>query len=162
MKKIMETQGAAETKKLGRLLARELRGGEIIALIGDLGSGKTTFTQGLLDGLGAEGPFTSPTFIIMRHYNKEAPISKSQFPKDSNKINERLEIRNIYHLDAYRVNDKDIMDLGWEEIISDKKNVVIVEWADRVEKILPKDTVRIEFWWLDEKKRRISINSSLI
>ena len=61
-------KSAQETKKLGELLAKELRGGEIISLTGELGSGKTTFAQGVLRGLGAKGPYTSPTFVVMKKY----------------------------------------------------------------------------------------------
>jgi tRNA threonylcarbamoyladenosine biosynthesis protein TsaE len=142
MEKTLETNSASETKKLGHLLARELRGGETIALTGDLGSGKTTLTQGLLEGLGAEGPFTSPTFVVMKEYKLQKTSYKFQV---------------IYHIDAYRVDDKDILDLGWKEITSGTKNVVIVEWANRINEIIPENSVMIDFQWLDEKKRRIKV-----
>lgn len=153
MKKVFITNNFKETQKLGKLLAEELKTGQIICLEGDLGSGKTTFTQGLLKGLKVRGPYTSPTFLIMKHYEKEFPISKSQFPNKSKKI--KSQIQNIYHIDAYRVGPVDILNLGWEEIISDKKNIIIVEWSDRIQKILPKNCLKIKFEWMDQDKRKI-------
>jgi tRNA threonylcarbamoyladenosine biosynthesis protein TsaE len=128
------TTTAKQTQKLGEALAQELKGGKIICLSGELGSGKTTFTQGLLQGLKIKGPYTSPTFVIMKKYKN-----------------------NVYHIDAYRVKDKDILNLGWEEIIRDKNNIVIVEWADRIKKIIPKNSLWIKFEWVGEKEREIRI-----
>ncbi len=138
------TEKFEETKKLGKLLAGELRGGEVICLSGELGAGKTTFTQGLLEGLGAEKPYTSPTFVVMKEYNPPAGGKK------------------VYHIDAYRINEKDLLNLGWEEIVSDQNNISIIEWADRVEKIIPERAVWINFEWLDEKRRRIKIGSRTV
>lgn len=132
MRKKFITENSKQTQKLGELLAKELKGGEIICLSGDLGAGKTTFTQGLLKGLGAKAPFTSPTFVIMKKYKK-----------------------TIFHFDAYRVGAKDILNLGWEEMIADKKNVIIIEWAERIKKIIPKDALWIKLKWVDESKRKI-------
>ena len=132
MKKFI-THDSKETRKLGEMLAQEIQGGCIVCLAGDLGAGKTTFTQGFLQGLKAKGPYTSPTFLIMKKYGK-----------------------NIFHLDAYRVKAKDILQLGWEEMIQDKKNIIIIEWADRIRKIIPPNSVWIKFEWLDENKRQIT------
>ena len=74
------TNNFKETQKLGENLAQKIKTGAIICLQGELGSGKTTFTQGLLKGLGVEGPYTSPTFLIMKEYNLKFPISNFQFP----------------------------------------------------------------------------------
>lgn len=148
------TKNSKETQELGKKLAGQMRGGEVVCLSGELGAGKTTFTQGFLEALGAKGPYTSPTFLIMKQYKKEFPISKSQFPKKS-KIT-KSKIQNIFHIDAYRVNAKDIFNLGWEEIIADKKNVVIVEWAERIKNIIPKNALRINFEWVSEGERKIT------
>jgi tRNA threonylcarbamoyladenosine biosynthesis protein TsaE len=126
-----------QTQKLGELLSRELRGGEVVCLSGDLGAGKTTFTQGLLKGLGAKGPYTSPTFVIMKKYGE-----------------------HIFHIDAYRVGADDILNLGWKEIIADKNNIVIIEWAERVSDIIPKDSLWVNFEWKGEKERKIMFNNS--
>lgn len=143
------TINSKQTQKLGEMLAQELKGGEIICLKGELGAGKTTFTQGLLRGLRIKGPYTSPTFVIMKQYeikNQESVI------KNQNKL------QKVYHFDAYRIEAEDILNLGWEEIVTDRKNIVIIEWANRVEKIIPKKVIWINFEWLDEKKRKISLN----
>lgn len=149
------TTSAKQTRKLGELLAQELKGGRIICLSGDLGSGKTTFTQGLLKGLKVKGPYTSPTFLVMKHYKKEITNYKTQNP---NKIqNPNSKVQNIYHIDAYRVNVKDVLNLGWEELIADSENIIIVEWADRIKKIIPKDCLWVEFEWVGEEERRINL-----
>ncbi|MCX6763681.1 MAG: tRNA (adenosine(37)-N6)-threonylcarbamoyltransferase complex ATPase subunit type 1 TsaE [Candidatus Moranbacteria bacterium] len=134
------TNNSKETQKLGEMLAQEIKGGQIICLTGDLGSGKTTFTQGFLKGLKVKGPYTSPTFLIMKKYDK-----------------------NIYHIDAYRVKAKDILALGWEEMVKDNPpaggSVIIIEWADRLKKIIPTPpaggSIWIKFKWLGENKREI-------
>lgn len=130
------TASSKQTQKLGEILAGEVKGGKIICLSGDLGSGKTTFTQGLLKGLNVKGPYTSPTFVIMKKYKN-----------------------NIFHFDAYRVSDRDILSLGWEEIVADPKNIVIVEWADRIKKIIPKKSLWIYFKWIDNNSRKIILKS---
>ena len=144
------TEKKEETKKLGKLLASELQGGEVICLCGELGAGKTTFTQGLLEGLGAEKPYTSPTFVVMKAYDVKNPPTP-RLRRASKKIN------TVYHFDAYRVEAEDILNLGWEEIIADDENICIIEWADKLKKIVPERAIWIEFEWLDEKRRKISL-----
>ncbi|OGI25224.1 MAG: tRNA (adenosine(37)-N6)-threonylcarbamoyltransferase complex ATPase subunit type 1 TsaE [Candidatus Moranbacteria bacterium RBG_13_45_13] len=141
MKKTYITTNFKQTQGLGEMLAKELRGGEILALTGELGSGKTTFAQGVLKGLGVKGPYTSPTFVVLKHYRI---------------MNYELGIRNVYHIDAYRVGVKDILDLGWEEIIANKKNIVIVEWAEKMKRIVPERAVWISFRHKGKEKRGIS------
>jgi len=151
------TNNSKQTQKLGEMLAREIKGGQVVCLSGELGAGKTTFTQGLLKGLKVKGPYTSPTFLVMKQYKKEISNSKSQIPNKSQ--NPKSKIQNIYHVDAYRVDTKDILDLGWEEIIMDKNNVIIIEWADRISGIIPKDSLWISFEWIDENERKITLSS---
>jgi tRNA threonylcarbamoyladenosine biosynthesis protein TsaE len=137
MQKIFTTNNSRQTQKLGEILATEIKGGKIICLSGELGAGKTTFTQGLLKGLKVKGPYTSPTFVIMKQYKK-----------------------HIFHIDAYRVKSDDIINLGWEEIIANKNNVIIIEWADRISKIITKGALWIEFEWMDKSKRKIIFKSN--
>ncbi len=144
------TSGSGETKRLGGKTAERVRGGGVVCLVGDLGAGKTTFAQGFLKTLGAKGPYTSPTFVVMKNYKKKFPDSNRRHPDKSAFL-------NIYHVDAYRVSAGDILNLGWKEIIADKKNIIIVEWADRVKKIMPRNALWVKFEWLDGKKRRISL-----
>jgi len=68
--------------------------------------------------------------------------------------------KNIFHLDAYRINAKDILNLGWEEIVTNKNNIIIIEWADRIKKIIPKNCLWIKFEWIDENKRKLTFMSS--
>lgn len=142
MEKEFITNSAEETRSFGNLLAKSLKKGSVICLSGELGSGKTTFAQGFLGGFDVPGPYTSPTFLIMKHYEKKS--------EDQN-------IKNIYHLDAYRVEKDDILDLGWEEIISDPESVVIVEWAERINEIIPDDAMWIIFEWIDKDRRKIKL-----
>jgi tRNA threonylcarbamoyladenosine biosynthesis protein TsaE len=136
------------------LLARKVKTGGIVCLSGDLGSGKTTFTQGLLKGLKVKGPYTSPTFVVMKEYHitcniKHKTKNKKTFHAPCSMFHA------VYHIDAYRVNSKDILDLSWEEIIASPQNIVIIEWADRIRDIIPKGSLWIEFEWVDKNERKI-------
>ena len=115
------------------------KAGLILALIGELGSGKTTFVKNFAQVLGIKEKIKSPTFIIFR---------KHKIPK----------LKFLYHFDAYRIKDeKEILNLGWKEIISDPKNIVLVEWADKIKKILPKNCVKINFKHKGKGERAIII-----
>lgn len=139
---IIVTKSAKETRKFGRLLAKKLRRGRPVCLEGDLGSGKTTFVQGLAGGLGVRQRITSPTFVLMRRF---ATAIKR--------------FTHLYHIDCYRIkNPQDLLDIGFKEILEDKNALVVIEWADRVRKILPKKRLTIKFEMVDEKTRRIIIN----
>lgn len=155
MKNPFITKNSAQTRELGQLLAEELGGGEIICLTGELGSGKTTFAQGVLRGMGAKGPYTSPTFVVMKQYKKR--ISNFKFQILNQIQSPKSKILNIYHIDAYRVGTKDILDLGWEEIIAGKNNIVIVEWAERIKSVIPGAAVWLDFKHLKADERKIVI-----
>lgn len=136
------TNSFQETFALGKDFAEVLKGGEAICLFGDLGAGKTTFTQGLLSGLGVKDTVNSPTFVVMKQYTL-----------DDNKNG----IDKVYHIDTYRVEANDIIDLGWEEIITNIKNVTIVEWPEKIENIIPSGAMRFYFKCLDENRRNITL-----
>jgi len=107
----------------------------VFGFVGNLGAGKTTFIQSFAKGLGVKGRLTSPTFVLMKKYG------------------------NLYHLDCYRIKShKDIMALDFQEVVSNFKNVILIEWAEKIKKILPKDTVWIKFKILNKDKRKIEIN----
>ena len=134
------TKSAGETQKVGRFLAGEIKKEKrvegkavIIALEGDLGGGKTTFVQGFAKGLGIKDKITSPTFVIFKKYDF------------------------FYHIDCYRIKDKDLLELDFNEIINNNKNIVIIEWAEKIKKILPKNTLWMKFEYLDKNKRKIII-----
>ena len=155
MKESFTTTNSKQTQKLGEILAKELKGGEIICLSGVLGSGKTTFAQGVLKGLGAKGPFTSPTFVVMKKYKIFSKVRP--FPPPHRRIPQGQTLKNVYHIDAYRVGSKDILDLGWEEIVADKNNIIIVEWAERIKTIVPRNAIWLGFEHLKEDEWEITI-----
>ena len=157
MKNTFITNSSEQTQKLGELLAIELKGGEIVCLSGELGSGKTTFTQGVLKGLGAKGPYTSPTFVVMKHYRIRTPRQGSTFSLSAYTSNSSRSNLSVYHIDAYRIGSKDILDLGWEEIIHDKKNIVIIEWAERIKSIIPKGAIWLKFQHEKGDQRKITV-----
>lgn len=138
MKRIL-SKSDSETKKIACNLAAILNEDKrILCLYGNLGSGKTTFTQGLAQYFGIKR-IISPTFILVRPYK-----IKSIF-------------KLLYHIDLYRLNNlEEIKNLGFDEIISDKKNLVIIEWAENAGIILPKKRIDVRFKWLSENKREIS------
>lgn len=135
---------STQTKKLGTLLAKELSGGEIICLVGDLGAGKTTFTQGLLQGLKIKPPYTSPTFTIIKEYKN----AKSSVMSPRSSI--------VHHIDAYRITDKDLSDLGFADFAGKPDSITIIEWPERIKKIIPTSAIWIKFEWLSEKKRKLT------
>ncbi len=136
------TTSPAQTKKIGERLAREIlkkklkKTAFVIGLKGELGGGKTTFLQGFAKGLGIKERILSPTFVILKRF--------------------KIKSRNFYHIDCYRIQKpKEILDLGFKEIISNPENIVVIEWADRIKKIMPKDSAWIKFDFVDEKTRKI-------
>ena len=151
------TNSFEETQKLGekfakRFFARRPLSEAIIALYGELGSGKTTFTQGLAKGLAIRRRIISPTFIIIRSYNIKYQRSKI---KNTNK-----KLKMFYHIDLYRIrSDEDIEGLGLDEIINDPQNIVAIEWAQKLGRWLPKKRWDVKFEYLGEDKRRIAIQN---
>ncbi len=132
------TQSVAETEALAARLAQTLRGGECIALHGDLGAGKTQFVRGLVRGVGANpGQVSSPTFVLLHVYNGG-----------------RL---TIYHLDAYRVaGPEDFESIGFSELL-EQGGVVVVEWAKRVEALLPPGSISVHIESTGESERKITV-----
>jgi tRNA threonylcarbamoyladenosine biosynthesis protein TsaE len=141
MDKISTTKSAEETKNLGKKLAGEVLSGTLLCLAGDLGSGKTTFAQGFLEGMGASRPYVSPTFVIMKQYDLPKPSASG--------------IERVYHADAYRVEAKDFISLGFAEWCADPKGVVILEWPERVAELLPPRAQKISFRSLSESAREM-------
>jgi len=122
------TTSARETHALGKSLARHLRGGEIIALVGDLGAGKTVLVKGIAQGLGITRRITSPTFLLLRVY----PVR--QHPT----------IRRFVHVDAYRVRHAaELLNIGLDDYLGKPDTITVIEWADRVKKILPHQPITI-------------------
>ncbi len=116
------TNSYEETERVAEELAKSLKGGEVIAMYGDLGAGKTAFVRGLARALGIEGHITSPTFTIMNAYNGRLPL---------------------YHFDVYRIADPDEMyEIGCDEYIG-SDGVCVIEWAELIEDILPDEYIKI-------------------
>jgi tRNA threonylcarbamoyladenosine biosynthesis protein TsaE len=132
---------------------RSVKSAIILALSGDLGSGKTTFIQGLAKGLGIKQRIISPTFIILRTYDIK------QTTKNNGLKTENRKLKTFYHIDLYRLEDNiknELKNLGMGEIMSDPTNVVAIEWAERAKDYLPKSTKWIRFEHLGGDRRRIS------
>lgn len=112
-----------ETRDFGRKLALNLRAGDVVALTGDLGAGKTALTKAIAEGLGVTEMITSPTFTIVCEYHS------GRLP--------------LYHFDVYRVSDPDeLFEIGYEEYFFGQ-GVSVVEWADLIEDLLPRETISI-------------------
>lgn len=150
------TNDFEETRQLGRNIAKNLNGGDIIALYGDIGSGKTTFMQGVAKELGITHKIISPTFVITRiykipsHSKKNIHNKEKRLPKAPDKL---------YHIDLYRLADrKSIQTIGISEILEDQKAIVAVEWAEKANSFfLKKCTISITFEQLENEKRKITI-----
>jgi len=134
------TKSFEETQKIGIEFAKHVLSMDVqktalvLALSGDLGAGKTKFLQGFAQGLGIEEIVNSPTFVIMKRFG------------------------NFYHIDCYRLEKpEEIVELGFQEIISNPENIVAIEWPEKIAGILPKNAVKINFKHLEENKREIMI-----
>ncbi len=137
---IFTTNSFSQTQNLAKDFIKTNKG-RILALYGDLGSGKTTFVQGLGKGLGIKKRMTSPTFLIIKSYDI-----------DNKKIKEKY----FYHIDLYRIkSNDDVLGLELDEIINNKQNIVVIEWPEKLKKILPKNVINVHFEYLSINKRRI-------
>lgn len=131
-----KTTSFKQTKKLANLLARKFlqrrlkqKSALVLALSGDLGSGKTTFIQGFMRGLGVKNKITSPTFVLIKSYKLKV---------ESYKV--------VYHIDCYRIkNTGELLKLGIKEIFKNPQNIVLIEWAERIRRALPKNTIWLKF-----------------
>lgn len=131
------TRSAEKTQKVGEKFARKLSGGEVMALYGELGTGKTTFVQGLARGLGIKEQIVSPSYILVRQYGKN--------PK-------------LIHIDLYRLEKiRQVQDLGLGELFEDSDSIVVVEWADRMQSELPENYIKINFEFNNDSGRKITI-----
>ena len=118
-----ESNSREDTFNLGRQLGEKARAGQVYCLDGDLGVGKTVFTQGFARGLGIEEPVASPTFTIVQQYDE------GRLP--------------LWHFDVYRIGDISEMDeIGWEDCFYGE-GVCLVEWSSRIEELLPEDAIHI-------------------
>jgi len=140
-----KTISPRQTKKLAGLLTQKFlhyqkqKKALVLALTGDLGSGKTTFVQGFLRSLGIRKKITSPTFVLIKCYVLHASC-----------------FMNAYHIDCYRIKKaKELLDLGFKEILNNPQNIVLIEWAEKIKRILPKSTVWLKFEHGEKENQRI-------
>jgi tRNA threonylcarbamoyladenosine biosynthesis protein TsaE len=123
------SNNADQTRQWGRELAERLSPGDVVALIGELGAGKTVLAQGILKGLGVEEVVQSPSFIMAREYDSRIPA---------------------VHLDLYRLHSSDeFLALGFDEYM-DNQHILIIEWAEKIEDILPRRCWRIRLSWVKD------------
>ena len=138
------THSTEETKRIAAEFAHAVKPGTVVALRGDLGAGKTTFVQGMLETLGAEKPYVSPTFVIMKEYDLPVPSAGG--------------IARIYHVDAYRIDEpEEIGKLGFEEWCADPEGIVLVEWPEKLGNLIPESAEEIFFRWMSDADREIVV-----
>lgn len=146
MKKKIITKSFKETQELGRELAEKLiplkDKAVVFALKGDLGGGKTTFTQGFAKGLGIKEKILSPTFNIMKRFE----ISKEGF-------------KNFYHFDCYRLDKEGISFFNFKEIMNNPENVIIIEWFENIEESIFSIHTNLSFNLIDENIREIILKN---
>jgi len=138
------TKKESETRVIARELAKKLSSKRpkstalVVGFTGELGTGKTTFIKSFIRSMGVRKKITSPTFLIVRRFN----IKHGGF-------------ENIYHVDAYRIKGgRELSAVGADEIFNSPKNIVLVEWADRVKDVLPKSTIWVKFKYGKERNER--------
>lgn len=132
------SNSAEQTFEIARHIGEKAKDGDLFALSGELGSGKTCFTKGLAHGLGVSDEYqiTSPTFTLINEYPARC---------------------KLYHFDAYRLNSySELEDLGYEEYLSGD-GVVVIEWAEKIAKLIPRDSIFINFEYVDENSRKMII-----
>ena len=130
------SNSAQETIDFAKRLSRLLKKGDVVGLVGNLGSGKTTFIKGLAKGLGFKNRVNSPSFVLLKIYKKRI---------------------TLYHFDLYRLNSlKDLEDIGYEDFISDS-GICVIEWADRARSLLPKNFLEIKMLIKGRNRRMIKI-----
>ncbi len=156
--KISETQKMAQNLVKNLSLISEAESKQhatVIGLFGDLGSGKTTFMQFFGEALGIHEKILSPTFVIEKIYKISGPDSGSEIvPEISSHFD------HLVHIDACRLDDpNEIIVLGWTEILKNPRNLIAVEWADKIAELLPEDHIHIEFKHHDDESRVISVVS---
>lgn len=139
MKGSFEVHSVEETWRLAAELARELKPGDVLCLEGDLGAGKTTFTQGLAHALGVPGRVTSPTFCIVQEHAGEKTL--------------------LVHMDLYRLHgEDDVLAIGWEDYLA-RGAILVVEWPERAGSLVPPTARHVSFHHLGEETRRVAIDN---
>lgn len=142
---IIESHSLERTLEIGRRLGARLKAGDVVALIGPLGSGKTATVRGIATGAGVADPgdVNSPTFVIVNEYE----------------VSRAGAVIRLYHIDTYRLRHSgDLENLGFEEML--EQGAVLIEWADRVEEVLPLDRLTIQLEAVDARSRRMHVSAT--
>ena len=137
---VLFSKSPSETFRIGRILGEALKGGDCVALTGELGAGKTCFTQGIANGLGVPDCYvvTSPTFTLLNEYPGRDTA--------------------LYHLDVYRLNGSvDLTEMGYEEYLHGG-GVMVIEWAEKIMDQIPAGALFIKFSYLEEYMRKIELS----
>lgn len=150
MKKVvLKSSSPQQTKKIANALIKTLLNKSkllpphIFALSGNLGAGKTNFVQGIAKALNIKQPILSPTFVIIKDF----------------KINKKGFFKKLYHIDCYRLEKiSEIKNLGFNDIVSDSKNLIFIEWPEKIKKIIPRETVWIKFKIINKNIREITFH----
>lgn len=132
------SNSADQTKDIARSIGKNIKGSEVIELISDIGGGKTTFTKGLAEGMGVEDNITSPTFTIVNEY--------------------KAKNLKLYHLDFYRLSDAGIIKNEIDEVRHDHSSVVVIEWANIINDVLPADRFIIRIKAVNQDTRELTID----
>lgn len=134
------TKSPEQTEKLGEDFAKNLKPQDVVFLIGNLGSGKTTFTKGIARGLGIKNRILSPTFVVVRSHSTS---------------NEN--IQTLYHLDLYRLKDEgEVLNVNLTDYVNDEKGIVVIEWPEMSQEIVKKNVWKVKFE-INENERSIEI-----
>lgn len=137
------TNSTQETEEFAKQIAKDIKAGAVLALTGDLGSGKTTFTRYLVNALGFDSRVQSPTFVLHRTYKNSEGI-----------------IKTTHHLDLYRLEETyEVEALGLKELFEESDSISIIEWPEVAKEYLPQRTIYINFTYENEDTRRISIQN---
>lgn len=134
------THSSSQTEKSGEEFSQKLKEKDVVLLIGNLGSGKTTFTKGIARGLGIKSLIRSPSFTLVREYKKKDLV--------------------LYHIDLYRLSYRDMGILGLDDYFYKKKSLAIVEWGEKIKKSL-NNYFSVHFYVLGEMRRKIVIKKIL-
>lgn len=126
----------SETEELAKKFADSLSMGNVVLLSGDLGAGKTTFTQFVFKHLGVKEVVNSPTFAILKTYQGKY---------------------TLHHFDTYRITTEEAIEAGFDEVLEDRNSVIFIEWAEMIEPLIPKNTIKINIRLLDENTREFEI-----